>query len=280
VSEPQSTSVTVIGGGIMGAGIAYVAALAGHPVQIVEVNAATAEAAQENVDKYASRARSRGDDLGAVEDLVVTTDLEAGVGRATIVVEAIVEDLEVKKALFARIGAAAQPGAMLASNTSGLSIAVLGASAGRPEHTIGLHFFNPVPSMKLVEMIASPDTSEATIQHGRDFCAGLGKETIRVRDLPGFITTRLGVILMAEAIRALEQGVATAQDIDTGMKLGYNHPMGPLELADRIGLDTLLQILENQREAWGDGFRPPPLLRQMVAAGRLGRKNGRGFYDY
>lgn len=280
MSDVATTPVTVIGGGIMGSGIAYVAAISGHPVTIVEVSDAAADAARGHVTKYATRARDRGDDLGTVDAVTYTTDLAAGVGTASIVVEAVIEDLEVKRELFGRLGAAASPGTLLASNTSGLSIEVIGAASGHPAETIGLHFFNPVPSMKLVEMIAAPDTSAESVARGRAFCEGLGKQTIIVRDLPGFTTTRLGVALMAEAIRTFEQGVASAADIDTGMKLGYNHPMGPLELADRIGLDTLLNILENQREAWGEGFRPPPLLRQMVAAGKLGRKSGRGFYGY
>lgn len=280
MSDAGTTPVTVVGGGIMGSGIAFVAAISGHPVVIVEVSEPAAAAASEHVARYAARAREKGSDLGALDDLKVVTDLAAGVRDAAIVVEAVVEDLAVKEELFGRIGAAVGDSALLASNTSGLPIEVLGAAAQRPAQTIGLHFFNPVPAMKLVEMIAAPETSTESLARGRAFCTGLGKQTITVRDLPGFATTRLGVILMAEAIRAFEQGVASAADIDLGMKLGYNHPMGPLELADRIGLDTLLSILENQREAWGEGFRPPPLLRQMVAAGKLGRKSGRGFYEY
>lgn len=145
---------------------------------------------------------------------------------------------------------------------------------------VGLHFFNPVPAMKLVEVVRGNETSEATMTRALDFSHALGKQTVQVRDLPGFVTTRLGVVLLCEAIRTYEQGVASAEDLDTAMKLGWNHPMGPLELADRIGLDTILSICDDLRAAWGDAFRAPPLLRQMVAAGKLGRKRGRGFYDY
>jgi 3-hydroxybutyryl-CoA dehydrogenase len=169
---------------------------------------------------------------------------------------------------------------VLASNTSGLPIQVLGAAAGRPGQMVGLHFFNPVPAMSLVEVIRAPETTDDTVARALQFCAELGKETIEVRDLPGFVTTRLGVLLMCEAMRVLQDGVAIASDIDTGMRLGYNHPVGPLALADRIGLDTLLLILDDLRIAYGDAFRAPPLLRQLVAAGDLGRKSGRGFYQY
>ena len=179
-----------------------------------------------------------------------------------------------------RVGAAARDTTVLASNTSGLPIGVLGAASGRPSQMVGTHFFNPVPAMRLVEVVRATDTDPAVLARALEFCHALGKETVEVADLPGFVTTRLGTILMCEAIRCLQEGVASAAHIDAGMRLGYNHPMGPLELADRIGLDTILLILDDMREAYGDAFRAPPLLRQMVAAGRLGRKSGRGFYDY
>ena len=199
---------------------------------------------------------------------------------ADIVVEAVSEDLDLKRSVWAAVGAAATDDAVLASNTSGLPIQVLGAAAGRPAQVVGLHFFNPVPAMSLVEVIRAPETTDDTVTRALAFCAALGKKTIEVRDLPGFVTTRLGVLLMCEAMRVLQEGVASAADIDTGMELGYNHPVGPLALADRIGLDTLLLILDDLRIAYGDGFRAPPLLRQLVAAGNIGRKSGRGFYDY
>ena len=210
----------------------------------------------------------------------VTTDLETAVAQAEIVVEAVPEDLAIKQAVWTRVGAAARDTTVLASNTSGLPIGVLGAASGRPSQMVGTHFFNPVPAMRLVEVVRATDTDPAVLARALEFCHALGKETVEVADLPGFVTTRLGTILMCEAIRCLQEGVASAAHIDAGMRLGYNHPMGPLELADRIGLDTILLILDDMREAYGDAFRSPPLLRQMVAAGRLGRKSGRGFYDY
>jgi len=196
------------------------------------------------------------------------------------VLEAVPEQLELKCAVFAVAGAGVTDDAVLASNTSGLSIAVLSTASGRPGQTIGLHFFNPVPAMSLVEVVRGPETTDATVERALAFCDVLGKETIAVRDSPGFVTTRLGVVLMAEAMRVYDEGVASAADIDTGMRLGYNHPVGPLALADRIGLDTLLAILDDLRATHGDTFRAPVSLREMVRAGTLGRKSGRGFYDY
>lgn len=273
-------NTVVIGGGIMGAGIAYESLVAGHTVTIVESREEFVAPARERVEHYEHRARSRGNELEGFGTLTVTTDLEGAVAAADIVVEAVPEDLDLKQAVWSRIGAAASDSAVLASNTSGLPIAVLGAAGGRPTQTVGTHFFNPVPAMRLVEVIRGADTDPAILERALAFCAALGKETVEVADLPGFVTTRLGCILMCEAMRVYQEGVASAEHIDTGMKLGYNHPMGPLELADRIGLDTILLILEDLREAYGDAFRPPPVLRQMVAAGRLGRKSGRGFYDH
>jgi len=275
-----STNTVIIGGGIMGAGIAFEALVAGFPVTIVETLEAHCEPARARVEHYEARARSRGADLDGYGLLTVTTDMSAALSDADVVVEAVPEDLAIKQAVFERIGAAVNDHAVLASNTSGLPIGVLGAASGRPAQTVGTHFFNPVPAMRLVEVVRGADTSPEILQKALTFCQALGKETVEVADLPGFVTTRLGTLLMAEAVRVLQEGVASAEHIDTGMRLGYNHPMGPLALADRIGLDTLLAILDDMREAYGDAFRAPPLLRQMVAAGNLGKKSGSGFYTY
>ncbi|HEY7439776.1 MAG TPA: 3-hydroxyacyl-CoA dehydrogenase family protein [Acidimicrobiia bacterium] len=271
---------TVVGGGIMGAGIAYEARVAGFPVTLVEAKPELLDAANERVSHYEQRARSKGAALDGFGTLHTTTDLEAAVAGADVVVEAVSEDLELKQSIFRSVGPAARDDTVLASNTSGLPIEVLGAASGRPSQVVGTHFFNPVPAMRLVEVVRSVETSDATVERAMAFCHALGKETVEVRDLPGFITTRLGTLLMCEGIRAYEQGVASAEHLDLAMKLGYNHPMGPLELADRVGLDTLLAILDDMRRSYGDAFRAPPLLRQMVTAGKLGRKSGRGFYDY
>jgi 3-hydroxybutyryl-CoA dehydrogenase len=275
-----TTHTVVVGGGIMGAGIAYEARVAGYPVTIVEAKPELLEAAEQRVAHYESRARAKGAELDGFGSLDLSTDLAEAAANADVIVEAVSEDLGLKSSIFETVGAAAGDDAVLASNTSGLPIEVLGAASGRPGQVVGTHFFNPVPAMRLVEVVRSVSTTDETVSGALAFCHALGKETVEIRDLPGFITTRLGTLLMCEAARAYEQGVASAADLDTAMKLGYNHPMGPLELADRVGLDTLLAILDDMREAYGDAFRAPPLLRQMVAAGKLGRKSGHGFYDY
>ena len=274
------TNVAVVGCGIMGSGIAFVARAAGFPVTAVEPSDELAAAARERVDRHEAQARKRGAELADLAPFAVTTDLRAAVTGADIVVEAVPEDLDLKRDVFAALGAAGGDDAVLASNTSGLSIKELGAASSRSGQVVGLHFFNPVPAMRLVEVVRAPDTTDATVARGVDFARAVGKETVEVRDRPGFVTTRLGTMLMCEAIRAHEQGVASVQDIDTAMKLGYNHPMGPLELADRVGLDTLLFILDDLHEAYGGAFSPPPLLRRMVEEGKLGRKSGAGFYEY
>ncbi len=276
----MSTRTVVVGGGIMGAGIAYEARVAGFPVTIVESEPELLEAAEARVAHYESPAWSKGAELAGFGALDLATDLPVAAAEADVVVEAVSEDLDLKRSIFTTLGIAARDDAVLASNTSGLPIEVLGAASDRPGQVVGTHFFNPVPAMRLVEVVRSVETSGATVARALEFCRALGKETVEIRDLPGFVTTRLGTLLMCEGIRAFEQGVASAEHLDTAMKLGYNHPMGPLELADRVGLDTLLAILDDMREAFGDAFRAPPLLRQMVAAGKLGRKSGRGFYDY
>jgi 3-hydroxybutyryl-CoA dehydrogenase len=276
----MTTRTVVVGGGIMGAGIAFEARVAGFPVTIVESKPEFLEATEARVTHYESRARSKGAELAGFGTLDLTTDLPVAAAAADTVVEAVSEDLDLKRSIFTTLGLAASDDAVLASNTSGLPIEVLGAASERPGQVVGTHFFNPVPAMRLVEVVSSVETSPVTLSRALDFCHALGKETVEIRDLPGFVTTRLGTLLMCEGIRAFEQGVASAEHLDTAMKLGYNHPMGPLELADRVGLDTLLAILDDMREAFGDAFRAPPLLRQMVAAGKLGRKSGRGFYDY
>jgi 3-hydroxybutyryl-CoA dehydrogenase len=274
------TKTVVVGGGIMGAGIAYEARVAGFPVTVVESKPEFLEAAQARVEHYEQRARSKGAELEGFGSLDLTIDLPTAVADADVVVEAVSEDLELKRSIFQAMGLAAGDDTVLASNTSGLPIEVLAAASERPGQVVGTHFFNPVPAMRLVEVVRSVSTSEATLARALAFCRALGTETVEIRDLPGFVTTRLGTLLMCEGIRAYEQGVASAEHLDTAMKLGYNHPMGPLELADRVGLDTLLAILDDMRVAFGDAFRAPPLLRQMVAAGKLGRKSGQGFYEY
>jgi 3-hydroxybutyryl-CoA dehydrogenase len=217
----------------------------------------------------------------ALARIKVTTSLEEAARDADLVVEAIFENLELKKALFKELDEKCPKHAVLASNTSTLSITALAGATKRPDRVVGMHFFNPVPVMKLVEVVRGLATSDETVQLIKDLAVKLGKTPVVVKDVPGFIANRLALPYLAEAMRAYEQGIASAQDIDTAMKLGYNMPMGPLELLDLIGLDTTLDVLESiYRETNDPKYAPPVILRQMVRAGWTGRKSGRGFYDY
>ena len=274
------TRTAVIGCGIMGSGITFVARAAGFPVTAVEPTDELVAAARRRVDRLEAQARKRGADLDGLGPLEMTSDLTAAVTGADVVVEAVPEDESLKREIFSQLGATAGADTVVASNTSGLSIEDLGAASSRPGQVLGLHFFNPVPAMRLVEVVRAPGTADDTVARALEFCGTLGKETVEVRDRPGFVTTRLGSLLMCEAIRAYEQDIASAEHLDTAMKLGYNHPMGPLELADRVGLDTLLLVLDDMREEYGAAFAAPDLLRQMVGEGKLGRKSGAGFYEY
>ena len=199
---------------------------------------------------------------------------------ADVVVEAIPERMDLKVETFRALGEHAPAHALLATNTSSLSVTEIAAASGAPDRVVGLHFFNPVPVMKLLEIVRGLGTSDATIARARAYGDAIGKESVVVRDWPGFATSRLGIILGCEAIRMVEQGVASPADIDKAMKLGYRHPMGPLELTDLVGLDVRLHIMEHLFRELGEQFRPPALLRQMVRAGKLGRKAGEGFYVY
>jgi 3-hydroxybutyryl-CoA dehydrogenase len=225
--------------------------------------------------KIDSAARERA--LGAISR---TTDLAAAVRDADLIVEAIPERMELKLSTFADVDRHAPAHALLGTNTSSLSVTEIAGATKRPERVVGLHFFNPVPVMELLEIVRGLRTDEASIAAARAFAGQIGKKPIVVKDSPGFATSRLGVILGVEAIRMLEAGVASAEDIDLAMELGYRHPMGPLKLGDLVGLDVRLAILEHLHEEVGEQFRPPALLRQMVRAGKLGRKSGEGFYKY
>src|SRR5690606_7949822 len=220
-------------------------------------------------DRDAARARIR-----------TTTDFVEAVRDADLVVEAIPERMDLKIETFRALGEHAPKHALLGTNTSSLSVTEIAAASGDAARVVGLHFFNPVPLMKLLEIVRGLSTSDESIERARAFAVRIGKEPIVVKDFPGFATSRLGVILGCEAIRMLESGVASAEDIDKAMKLGYRHPMGPLELGDLVGLDVRLAILEHLHRELGEQFRPPALLRQMVRAGKLGRKTGEGFYKY
>ncbi|KQY55710.1 3-hydroxybutyryl-CoA dehydrogenase [Aeromicrobium sp. Root495] len=277
---PEKTAV--YGGGRMGAGIAHALLVSGSSVSIVEADATGAEAARERVAVSIGRAADRGlltDEPGAVLDrLAVTTD-PAVLGAAALVVEAVPEDVGLKAKVLSIIEQAA-PEADLATNTSSLSVDGLASGLRRPERFIGLHFFNPVPASDLVEIVVGSATASDLVEQAQGWVASLGKTGITVTDSPGFASSRLGVFIALEAIRMVEDGVASAEDIDTAMTLGYKHPTGPLRTTDIVGLDVRLAIAEHLERELGPRFAPPQLLRDKVAAGTLGRKTGEGFFTW
>jgi 3-hydroxybutyryl-CoA dehydrogenase len=286
-SEPSfdhvlPAQVGVYGGGRMGAGIAHAFLVAGCPVVVVESDETAASAARERVVTSLGRAAQRGVLSGAVDDVaarLTSTSDATGLAGAELVIEAVPEDADLKLAVFQRVEHIA-PDAVLATNTSSLSIDAIAAGLRRPDRFIGLHFFNPVPASDLVELVVGEHTAYPLVEQARGWVAALGKTAITVRDSPGFASSRLGVAIALEAIRMVQEGVASAADIDTAMTLGYRHPVGPLKTTDIVGLDVRLAIAEHLARELGPRFEPPQLLRDKVAAGDLGRKSGRGFYDW
>ena len=273
--------VGVLGGGRMGSGIAHAFVLAGSEVVVVERDQMTADAAASRIRASLARAVERGATRGplAVLQSAVTTGTDAGlVAQCALVIEAVPEDRSLKVEALTRAEAVLPADAVLASNTSSISIDDLARALARPSRFLGLHFFNPVPASELVEVVAGAATDPALVQEARAWVDELGKTAVVVRDSPGFASSRLGVALGLEAIRMLEEGVADAADIDAAMTLGYRHPVGPLRTTDLVGLDVRLGIAEELHARLGVRFEPPALLRRMVAEGRLGRKSGEGFY--
>ena len=280
-------AVVVIGGGIMGNGIAQLAATAGGPAVIVDVDQEALTRARTAIEtsltRFVKRDRLTAAEAdAALERLSFTTDLAAGLIDAETVIESVPEVLELKQEVWARIGELAPAHALLGTNTSQLSITSIATALGdHANRLVGIHFFNPPVMMRLVEIISGLQTAPTEVERARALAGRLGKEAVVCRkDSPGFLTSRVYAILRLECVRMLEEGVASAQDIDTALKLGFNFPMGPLELGDMNGLDTYLHALEGLTEAYGDRFRPTVGLRNMVAANRLGRKTGAGFYEY
>jgi 3-hydroxybutyryl-CoA dehydrogenase len=281
--ENRMQSVAVLGTGTMGQGIAQLAATSGFETRVFDVDTSRAQNAIAAIGAQLEKLVQKGklDDASRKDSLArlsAAKDVKSACANVDVVIEAVPESMDLKVALFREVIAAAPESALLGSNTSSLSLTELGAKIGAPTRTVGLHFFNPPPVMELLEIVRGLATSQDAIDRALALAASLKKTAIVVADVPGFASSRLGVILGAEAIRMLESGVASARDIDRAMELGYRHPMGPLKLTDLVGLDVRLAILEHLQREIGDQFRPPPLLRKMVRAGKLGKKVGEGFY--
>ena len=281
----EMRKVAVVGCGLMGSGIAEISAKAGYDVVVREVDAKVLEKGLGSIRKSMDRAVEKGKLEGSARDeawgrIRGTTSLE-DLADADLVIEAIVENLDVKKELFAELDRVCKPSTILASNTSSLTVTEMAAATGRPDRFIGLHFFNPVPVMKLVEVVRTIATGEEAYRAAFEWARTVGKEPVEAKDGSGFIVNRLLVPYMLDAIRCLEQGLASIEDIDKSMVLGTGYPMGPFVLSDFVGIDTLFRIAEIMYEEYAETrFAPPPLLRRMVTLGRFGRKSGRGFYDY
>jgi len=280
------TRVAVIGAGTMGAGIAQATATAGWPTTLTDARPEALQGALDRIARTLDGAVQRGKLDAAGRDAILgrlgtAPDMRTTCQGADLVIEAVLEDLDVKRDVMSQASDWAEPSALLATNTSSISIADIAADLPRPGRLIGMHFFNPVHLMKLVEIVVHDGSDEAATADALSVVRAMGKEPIVVRDSPGFASSRLGIALGLEAMRMLEEGVASAADIDRAMELGYNHPMGPLKLTDLVGLDVRLRIADYLHQALGaERFAPPAILRRLVAEGKLGKKSGHGFYDW
>jgi 3-hydroxybutyryl-CoA dehydrogenase len=280
------TRVAVIGAGTMGAGIAQAAATAGWPTTLTDARPEALQGALDRIAKTLDGAVQRGKLDAAGREAILgrlqtAPDMRATCQGADLVIEAVLEDLDVKRDVMSQASDWAEPSALLATNTSSISIADIAVDLPRPERLIGMHFFNPVHLMKLVEIVVHDGSDDASTADALTVVRAMGKEPIVVQDSPGFASSRLGIALGLEAMRMLEEGVASAADIDRAMELGYNHPMGPLKLTDLVGLDVRLRIADYLHQALGaERFAPPAILRRLVAEGKLGKKSGHGFYDW
>ncbi|HZL86020.1 MAG TPA: 3-hydroxyacyl-CoA dehydrogenase NAD-binding domain-containing protein [Candidatus Krumholzibacteria bacterium] len=277
--------IAVIGAGIMGRGIAQVAAVGGFETVLQDIDAGQLQSGLRDVQASLAKAVDRGSIEAEQARLALTrlrtvVALDAAVAGAQLVIEAVPERIHLKLEILEKLDRLCSPQTILASNTSSLSITEMAAVTQRAPLVLGMHFFNPVPRMRLLEIVRALETSASAIEAAQDIARRMGKEPVVVRESPGFITSRINALIGNEAFRMLEEGVASAADIDKALKLGLNHPMGPFELVDLVGLDTRLSILEYLHRALGERFRPSPLLVQYVKGGRLGRKTGRGVYEY
>jgi 3-hydroxybutyryl-CoA dehydrogenase len=282
---PSIRTVGVLGAGLMGSGIAQVAALAGFDTIVREVSDAVVQRARAAVERSLARGIERGKLDAAQRDAALarlrfTTSMD-DLAAADVIIEAVIEDLEIKNALWKELDALCPAHTIFASNTSSLTIAAMAAATARADRVVGLHFFNPVPQMKLVEVVRTVTTSAATFDRAFAFARALGKEPIAAKDNSGFVVNLLLIPYLLDAITQLERGVASVEDIDTGMRLGTGYPMGPFALLDLVGLDTIHKVAEIMFDEYREKrYAPPPLLKRMVLAGMLGRKSGKGFYDY
>jgi 3-hydroxybutyryl-CoA dehydrogenase len=277
--------ISILGTGTMGRGIAYLSAVSGFDTVLFDVETGALDAAKASIESTLRKGVEKGKITeGAAQEaisrLTLIPDLEPAVSTADLIIEAVPESFDLKKDLFAQADLFCAPETILASNTSSLSISKLAGTVERRDRFVGMHFFNPPHVMKLVEIVSGERTSQETVDQVRAIAEKMGKIAIVVRDSPGFATSRLGVAIGLEAIRMLEEGVASAEDIDRAMELGYNHPMGPLKLTDLVGLDVRLGIAEYLASTLGPRFEPPQLLRARVAEGKLGKKTGEGFYKW
>jgi 3-hydroxybutyryl-CoA dehydrogenase len=277
--------IAVVGAGVMGRGIAHAGALGGFGVGLHDVEKGTLKNATSSIEKEMKKAVEKGrleegEMHEALNRISTTEDLEEAVSGAGLVIEAVLEKMDLKLDLFERFDGLCEPETVLATNTSTMSPTEIAAATDRPDRCIAMHFFNPAHRMKLVELVRGVETTDETVEVARKVAERMGKETVEVNEFPGFVTSRINCLVGNEAMNMLVEGVASAPDIDKALKLGLGYPMGPLELADLVGLDTRLRNLEYLHETLGEKYRPSPLLRKRVAAGHLGKKSGRGIYEY
>ncbi len=283
--DPKQGKVVVVGSGLMGTGIAHAFSISGYQTVLVDSNAEALARAEASISKIFADGIKLGkldpaDAAAAGARLTVSTDLAVAATGAVLLVETVTEKLDVKKAVIALALPSLAPGAIIATNTSALSVTEIAASVPSPERVIGMHFFNPVHKMKLVELVRGIATNDETVAIARQYSAAIKKTSIVVNESPGLTTSRMSALLGNEAMYMLQEGTASAEDIDTALRMGFNHPMGPLEMGDMTGWDTRLNVLRYLHSTLGEKFRPCPLIIKMVAAGRLGRKSGHGVYQY